>query len=72
MNTLIEATLKLHYKSVYRRHIIMEAQNSTAVENGSFIQETPITEGDGWLWDDATWILCASFIIFTMQTGKTG
>ena len=24
---------------------------------------------DGWLWDDATWILCASFIIFTMQTG---
>ena len=27
-------------------------------------------EGDGWLWDDATWILCASFIIFTMQTGK--
>ena len=26
--------------------------------------------GDGWQWDDATWILCASFIIFTMQTGK--
>ena len=26
--------------------------------------------GDGWLWDDATWVLCASFIIFTMQTGK--
>ena len=25
--------------------------------------------GDGWIWDDATWILCASFIIFTMQTG---
>ena len=32
---------------------------------------TTITEPyqDGWLWDDATWILCASFIIFTMQTG---
>lgn len=32
-------------------------------------------EGDGpWIndltWDDATWILTASFIIFTMQTGK--
>ena len=26
--------------------------------------------GDGWIWDDATWILCASFIIFTMQTGE--
>ena len=25
---------------------------------------------DDWLWDDATWIMCASFIIFTMQTGK--
>ena len=23
-----------------------------------------------WKWDDATWILAASFIIFTMQTGK--
>ena len=22
-----------------------------------------------WEWDDATWILAASFIIFTMQTG---
>ena len=27
--------------------------------------------GDGWIWDDATWILCASFIIFTMQTGRS-
>ena len=25
--------------------------------------------GDGWHWDDASWILCASFVIFTMQTG---
>ncbi len=24
---------------------------------------------DGWVWDNATWILCSSFIIFTMQTG---
>ena len=23
-----------------------------------------------WEWDDATWILAASFIIFTMQTGE--
>ncbi len=27
--------------------------------------------GDDWLSDDATWILCSSFIIFTMQTGNT-
>ena len=24
---------------------------------------------DGWIADDASWILCASFVIFTMQTG---
>ena len=23
-----------------------------------------------WQWDDAAWILCNSFIIFTMQTGN--
>ena len=23
-------------------------------------------------WDDATWILTSSFIIFTMQSGKSG
>ena len=41
----------------------------TIIEYGAkeVVQET----GDGWLWDDATWVLCASFIIFTMQTGKT-
>ena len=22
-----------------------------------------------WIWDDATWIMGASFIVFTMQTG---
>ena len=38
--------------------------NGTAGESGSG------DEGDGWIWDDATWILCASFIIFTMQTGE--
>jgi hypothetical protein len=27
-------------------------------------------EQDGWVWDDATWILGSSFIIFTMQTGN--
>ena len=40
--------------------------NGTARGGGSESGE----EGDGWIWDDATWILCASFIIFTMQTGK--
>jgi len=24
-----------------------------------------------WIWDDATWILGASFIVFTMQTGES-
>ena len=24
---------------------------------------------DGWIADDASWIMCASFVIFTMQTG---
>ena len=24
-----------------------------------------------WEWDDASWILAASFIIFTMQTGES-
>ena len=32
----------------------------------SFLQVVPRTV---WYWDDATWILAASFIIFTMQTG---
>lgn len=27
--------------------------------------------GSIWQWDDATWILAASFIIFSMQTGPT-
>jgi hypothetical protein len=26
-------------------------------------------DDDVWIWDDATWILGASFIVFTMQTG---
>lgn len=30
----------------------------------------PIDDGDDWIWDDATWIMCATFIIFTMQTGE--
>ena len=45
--------------------------------NGSILNETydgasgvDTDEGDGWVADDATWILCSSFIIFTMQTGK--
>ena len=41
---------------------------SNSTSNDTNYSETE--EGDGWLWDDATWILCASFIIFTMQTGE--
>ena len=41
--------------------------SGTATGDGSVDGEA----GDGWIWDDATWILCASFIIFTMQTGRS-
>jgi hypothetical protein len=37
--------------------------NDTSVRN-------PAPRRAIWEWDDATWILAASFIIFTMQTGK--
>lgn len=37
-------------------------------ETISFLDQD-LEDGDGWIWDDATWILCSSFIIFTMQTG---
>ncbi len=48
--------------------------NGSAIENGTSDGlagngTTVGEEGDGWIWDDATWILCSSFIIFTMQTG---
>ena len=42
--------------------------SGTATGGGSVDGEAA---GDGWIWDDATWILCASFIIFTMQTGRS-
>lgn len=30
----------------------------------------PASAGEELTWDDATWILTSSFIIFTMQSGK--
>ena len=50
--------------------------NSSIVDgNSTYYNSSPgrqdgdgAPEGDGWIWDDATWILCSSFIIFTMQT----
>ena len=45
----------------------MSNGSGTATGGGSVDGEA----GDGWIWDDATWILCASFIIFTMQTGRS-
>ena len=38
-------------------------------ENATNTTPDPYTV-DGWHWDDASWILCASFVIFTMQTGN--
>jgi len=48
-------------------------------ENGSLLDiawndtspRNPPEPRELWEWDDATWILAASFIIFTMQTGRT-
>ncbi len=42
-----------------------------ATETSSLNSTSPFKFAeDGWLADDATWILCAAFIIFTMQTGR--
>ena len=46
----------------------MEYNTVSNISNNTFTQ-APKTSGDGWHWDDASWILCASFVIFTMQTG---
>eukprot|EP00058_Branchiostoma_floridae_P020952 XP_002606442.1 hypothetical protein BRAFLDRAFT_67694 [Branchiostoma floridae] len=54
--------------------------NQTAVDNESYSGTTPASAvpnngtsapvaGDSLSWDDATWILTSSFIIFTMQSG---
>ena len=46
-----------------------ELLNLTWNSTDSF-RSTPSSVGlEIWEWDDATWILAASFIIFTMQTG---
>ncbi len=37
--------------------------------NGSVYPNEDDSGHELWQWDDATWILAASFIIFTMQTG---
>ena len=46
-----------------------------ADSNNSNSSEPPGDQAGPWIydlsWDDATWILTASFIIFTMQTGMT-
>ena len=44
-----------------------ELLNLTWNDTTPFYQE--VYGGTIWEWDDATWILAASFIIFTMQTG---
>ena len=41
-------------------------QNLTWNDTRSRTQVVPRTV---WYWDDATWVMAASFIIFTMQTG---
>ena len=33
---------------------------------------SPVVEPVNMSWDDATWIMTASFIIFTMQSGEAG
>jgi hypothetical protein len=38
--------------------------------NSTIATETEIAIVNNLTWDDATWILTSSFIIFTMQSGK--
>ena len=45
-----------------KEYILMQLTDVTMPASDSFV--SPIT------WDDATWILSCSFMIFTMQTGK--
>ena len=44
--------------------------SSGNVANISSVNGASIAEEYVWIWDDATWILGASFIVFTMQTGE--
>jgi len=41
--------------------------------NNTYWNETGLSEDPSaripWQWDDAAWILAASFVIFSMQTG---
>ena len=43
--------------------------NTVSNASNDLSTEASMKSGDGWHWDDASWILCASFVIFTMQTG---
>lgn len=43
--------------------------NTVSNVSNKISTEALMKSGDGWHWDDASWILCASFVIFTMQTG---
>ena len=38
--------------------------------NSTIVTETEVAIVNNLTWDDATWILTSSFIIFTMQSGK--
>ncbi len=48
----------------------MSQTNSEIAANISSGNGTDLEEEYVWIWDDATWILGASFIVFTMQTGE--
>ena len=48
----------------------MPVSLSNSVDSTSFNGDvTERTQEQGMSWDDATWILTSSFIIFTMQSG---
>ena len=49
-----------------------ELKQNLSFPNGTYWRKDEGEDGgkEVWQWDDATWILAASFIIFTMQTGE--
>ena len=51
--------------------LLLAKSNGSGTASGGTTGTVDGEAGDGWIWDDATWILCASFIIFTMQTGRS-
>lgn len=56
----------MSFQSIYLSH---EGDLLNLTWNDTSPRYDPNANQSAWQWDDSTWILAASFIIFTMQTG---